>query len=73
MAKNDDERSLDRRGFLHCMAWVGTAAVWTLQAQGQSIAVVAARDASSLTALIRPLPHYGRRSFVVFDGAKGPP
>ena len=26
----DDEKELDRRGFLHCMAWVGTAAVWTL-------------------------------------------
>ena len=26
----DDEKELDRRGFLHCMAWIGTAAVWTL-------------------------------------------
>jgi hypothetical protein len=26
----DDNKELDRRGFLHCMAWVGTAAVWTL-------------------------------------------
>jgi len=26
----DDEKEVDRRGFLHCMAWVGTAAVWTL-------------------------------------------
>src|SRR4029077_21259584 len=26
----DDQKELDRRGFLHCMAWVGTAAVWTL-------------------------------------------
>ncbi|HEY2151233.1 MAG TPA: metallophosphoesterase [Vicinamibacterales bacterium] len=26
----DDDKELDRRRFLHCMAWVGTAAVWTL-------------------------------------------
>ena len=25
-----DDHKVDRRGFLHCMAWVGTAAVWTL-------------------------------------------
>jgi len=26
----DDRRLYDRRGFLHCMAWVGTAAVWSM-------------------------------------------
>ena len=26
----DDERELDRRHFLKCMAWVGTGAVWTM-------------------------------------------
>jgi hypothetical protein len=26
----DDEKDLDRRNFLKCMAWVGTGAVWTL-------------------------------------------
>jgi 3',5'-cyclic-AMP phosphodiesterase len=30
VAKNDDEKSLDRRGFLQCMAWVGTGAAWTM-------------------------------------------
>ena len=30
MAKKDGEQGLDRRGFLHCMAWVGTGAMWTL-------------------------------------------
>jgi plastocyanin len=30
MTKKHDERDLDRRGFLHCMAWVGTGAMWTL-------------------------------------------
>ena len=29
MAKNDD-KPMDRRGFLKCMAWVGTGAVWTM-------------------------------------------
>jgi len=30
MAGTGDERDLDRRNFLKCMAWVGTGAVWTL-------------------------------------------
>ena len=27
---NNDEHTTDRRGFLECMAWVGTGAVWTM-------------------------------------------
>jgi 3',5'-cyclic-AMP phosphodiesterase len=27
--QNDDGRTWDRRGFLQCMAWVGTGAMWT--------------------------------------------
>ena len=30
MKQNDDEKIRDRRGFLGCMAWVGTGAMWTL-------------------------------------------
>jgi Icc protein len=30
VAKKDEEKQLDRRGFLQCMAWVGTGAVWTM-------------------------------------------
>ena len=30
MKHNDDEKAYDRRGFLQCMAWVGTGAMWTL-------------------------------------------
>src|SRR5258707_6550368 len=30
VAKNDEDKTLDRRGFLECMAWVGTGAVWTM-------------------------------------------
>jgi 3',5'-cyclic-AMP phosphodiesterase len=30
VSRKDDERDLDRRHFLGCMAWVGTGALWTL-------------------------------------------
>ena len=30
MKEEDDEKAWDRRGFLQCMAWVGTGAMWTL-------------------------------------------
>jgi 3',5'-cyclic-AMP phosphodiesterase len=30
VATRDDEHGMDRRGFLECMAWVGTGAVWTM-------------------------------------------
>jgi Icc protein len=30
VATRDDEHKMDRRGFLECMAWVGTGAVWTM-------------------------------------------
>jgi aminopeptidase N len=49
----------------------GSAVAWTASlSRGLSMAVVSARDAESLSALVRPLPHYGRKSYVVFDGAK---
>jgi hypothetical protein len=45
--------------------------VWTaISPQRNTIAVIAAKDASALAALIRPLPHYGRASYLAFDGAK---
>jgi aminopeptidase N len=49
----------------------GTAQVW-MQArkQGGAVAIVSAQDAAALRALVRPLPHYGRQSFIAFDGAK---
>lgn len=47
----------------------GRAQAWTLShPNGASLAIVSARDAKSLEALIRPLPHYGRQSYIVFDG-----
>jgi hypothetical protein len=49
----------------------GTAQAWTAAREnGGSIAVVSATDAAALAALARPLPHYGRQSYVVFEGAK---
>lgn len=49
----------------------GSARVWTVrQASGRAAVVVAGRDAAALQALLRPLPHYGRQSWLVFDGAK---
>lgn len=30
VAKKDEDKNLDRRGFPQCMAWVGTGAVWTM-------------------------------------------
>jgi hypothetical protein len=45
-------------------AWAGT------HRAGRALVVVSARDAEALAALARPLPHYGRQSWIAFDGAK---
>ncbi|MHB8668760.1 MAG: hypothetical protein ACYC7B_14735 [Burkholderiales bacterium] len=48
----------------------GSAQVWTQHgSDGRVVVLVSARDAASLAALARPLPHYGRESYLVFDGA----
>ncbi len=53
------------------LAGRGTARVWTARtAQGRPVLVVAAEDAAALQALLRPLPHYGRQSWLVFEGAR---
>ncbi len=49
----------------------GSAQVWTAHARdGRIVVLVSARDAQSLAALSRPLPHYGRESYLVFEGAR---
>lgn len=49
----------------------GSARVWvTRTASGRPVLVVQARDAASLDALRRLLPHYGRQSFLIFEGEK---
>lgn len=49
----------------------GSAQVWAERdAAGRAYAVIAARDAMSLKALERGLPHYGKQSWLVFEGAR---
>jgi len=48
----------------------GSARVWTGLHQDRPFLAVAAADGASLAALLRPLPHYGRKSFLVFEGRK---
>jgi aminopeptidase N len=53
------------------VAYKGSAQAWTLsRPNGSTLAIVSARDIASLESLIRPLPHYGRQSYVIFDGRK---
>ncbi|CAO3413263.1 M1 family metallopeptidase [Azospirillum endophyticum] len=53
------------------LAGRGSARVWVSRAADRRTAlVVSAADADALRALVRPLPHYGRQSWLVFDGAK---
>lgn len=47
------------------------ARVWTLhRGSGEPALVVSAVDAAALKALSGPLPHYGRRSYIRFNGGK---
>ncbi len=49
----------------------GTARSWVAAREGAPPAlVVEANDEEALSALLRPLPHYGRQSFLVFDGRR---
>jgi len=49
----------------------GDAQAWTASRPGgAAVAVVSAADDDALSALERPLPHYGRQSYVVFDSGK---
>ncbi|MBE0613241.1 MAG: M1 family peptidase [Burkholderiales bacterium] len=56
---------------LSLTATSGSAQVWTARAPDARIVVlVSVRDAAALSALARPLPHYGRQSYLVFEGAR---
>ncbi|WP_083897196.1 M1 family metallopeptidase [Azospirillum sp. B506] len=67
-------RELERRGLPPVpaeLAGRGTARVWVSRAAlGRTALVVSGADAEALRALVRPLPHYGRQSWMVFEGAK---
>lgn len=48
-----------------------TAASWISRGTGEDpVLLVSAGSAADLSALIRPLPHYGRQSYVLFSGGK---
>ena len=48
----------------------GTSQVWAAyRKDGSALLVVSARDRDALLALLRPLPHYGRQSYLIFEGA----
>ncbi|HJV75627.1 MAG TPA: M1 family aminopeptidase [Noviherbaspirillum sp.] len=49
----------------------GSAQVWAFdRGNGPPVAVISANDAASLRALMRPLPHYGSQSWLMFDGSR---
>jgi aminopeptidase N len=49
----------------------GSAQVWAaVQPDGNALLIISAGSAQALRSLQRPLPHYGRQSWLVFDGAK---
>lgn len=53
------------------LAGRGSAQVWTLNREaGAPVAVVSAQHADALRALLRPLPHYGGQSWLVFEGSR---
>jgi hypothetical protein len=53
------------------LAGRGTARVWTgRRPDGAPLLVVEADDARALQALARPLPHYRRESYLVFEGGQ---
>ncbi|HYD94396.1 MAG TPA: M1 family aminopeptidase [Noviherbaspirillum sp.] len=52
------------------IAGKGSAQVWTVERQGMPVAVISAASADALRALMRPLPHYGAQSWLVFDGSR---
>jgi hypothetical protein len=53
------------------LAGRGTARVWAARrANGAPLLVVAADDEKALEALLRPLPHYGGKSYLVFEGRR---
>lgn len=48
----------------------GSARVWVERVAGNVLLFIAARDPAALSALARPLPHYGKQSWLTFEGAK---
>jgi hypothetical protein len=67
LARHDLPR---RPAALSTAAGSATAWVWTTERRGgEPLTVIATRDEAALAALARPLPHYGRQSWLVFEGS----
>ncbi len=65
------ERALEIEAVAKPMAATLGAGAWTARrAGGGTVLIVAARDATALRALARPLPHYGGQSYVYFDAGR---
>jgi len=53
------------------LAGKGTSQVWTVaRDKAEPLAIASAKDAATLEALARPLPHYGSFSYLIFDGPR---
>lgn len=62
---------LQRAGLAERHDKAGTARAWTARREnGQPVLIVTAADGTALAALLRPLPHYGRKSYAVFQGRR---
>ncbi len=70
--KKDVDQALEGLGLAPTQALEGgSARAWAARrANGTPVIIVSAADEAALRALLRPLPHYGRRSFVVFDDSR---
>ena len=52
-------------------ASAGSSSAWAARtADGHPLIFVRAKNAEALKALLRPLPHYGSQSFIVFEGRR---
>lgn len=48
-----------------------TAAAWMYRSpQGHPVLLIHAADAAGIESMMRPLPHYGSRSYITFDGGR---
>jgi len=62
---------LTQRGLARPLPRRGTAQVWAARdGAGRALVIVAGRDDARLQDIARALPHYGRQSWLVFEGAR---
>jgi aminopeptidase N len=62
---------LAQRGLARPLPRRGTAQVWAARdGVGRALVIVAGRDDARLQDIARALPHYGRQSWLVFEGAR---